>query len=158
MITVADQTIQERSGNFILLYRLCLVTDPFFIPPVSMRKTPLTSVNNFGTSSRSSRNARLELPSSAIDAQKERKAIHRLNATGLRSVIKLLFGHKTGFQCPSHLKRRTVAMKWLRDRKHELQQQFAESDADSDVEESDVEESDVEETDSIQSVSSVEET
>jgi hypothetical protein len=44
-------------------------------------------------------------------------------------------------------------MKWLRDRKHEVQQQFAESDA-----ESDVEESDVEETDSIQSVSSVEET
>ena len=128
-----------------------------------MRKTPLTSVNNFGASPRSSRNARLELPSftpalpcgylSAIDAQKERKAIHRLNATGLRSVIKLLFGHKTGFPCTSHLKRRTVAMKWLRDRKHEVQQQFAESDA-----ESDVEESDVEETDSIQSVSSVEET
>jgi len=115
-----------------------------------MRKTPLTSVDNFGTSSRSSRNARLELPSFT---PKERKAIHRLNATGLRSVIKLLFGHKTGFPCTSHLKRRTVAMKWLRDRKHEVQQQFVESDADSDVEESDVEE-----TDSIQSVSSVEET
>jgi hypothetical protein len=40
-------------------------------------------------------------------------------------------------------------MKWLRDRKHEVQQQFVESDA---------EESDVEETDSTQSVSSVEET
>ena len=106
-----------------------------------MRKTPLTLVNNFGTSSRSSRDA-----------------IHRLNATGLRSVIKLLFGHKTGKAGASHLKRRTVAMKWLRDRKHEVQQQFAESDAESDVEESDVEESDVEETDSTQSVSSVEET
>jgi hypothetical protein len=44
-------------------------------------------------------------------------------------------------------------MKWLRDRKHEVQQQFVESDV-----ESDVEESDVDETDSTQSVSSVEET
>ena len=119
-----------------------------------MRKTPLTLVNTFGASPRSSSIVRLKLSHNEnlvlpSFTQKERKAIHRLNATGLRSVIKLLFGHKTG---ASHLKRRTVALKWLRDRKNELQQQFVESDVDSDVE------SDVEETDSDQSVSSVEET